>query len=210
LTIEQCAAQVGLFYLAGFDTTASAVAYTLFELSRKPELQKRLQDEIDSVLAKHDNAITYESINDMPLLEMCVKESVRKYPTLPFLNRICTKEYRIDNLGLTVPEGTPIAISLLGLMRDPEYFPDPENYWPDRFSTENPSYNPDAFIPFGEGPRACIGLRMGKITTKTAIVSILRSYNFECENDRELVVANHALTLDIEGGINVKITNRRK
>lgn len=69
LTIEQCAAQLALFYLAGFDTT-------LFELSRKPELQKRLQDEIDSVLAKHNDEITHESINDMPFLEICVKDKI--------------------------------------------------------------------------------------------------------------------------------------
>jgi len=79
---------------------------------------------------------------------------------------------------------------------------------PDRFSSENPMYNPDAFIPFGDGPRACIGLRMGKVVTKTAIVSILKNYNFECENDRELVIANYGFTLTTEGGINVKISNR--
>lgn len=84
-------------------------------------------------------------------------ESVRKYPTLPFLNRFCTKEYPIPNLGLTIPEGTPIVISLLGLMRDPDNFPDPDNYLPDRFSEDKPMYNPDAFIPFGDGPRSCIG-----------------------------------------------------
>lgn len=73
LTIEQCAAQVSLFYLAGFDTTSSTISYTLFELSRKPDLQKRLHDEIDEVMAKHNNAITHESINDMPFLELCVR-----------------------------------------------------------------------------------------------------------------------------------------
>lgn len=73
LTIEQCAAQVSLFYLAGFDTTSSTISYTLFELSRKPELQKRLHDEIDEVMARHNNAITHESINDMPFLELCVR-----------------------------------------------------------------------------------------------------------------------------------------
>lgn len=137
-----------------------------------------------------------------------ILESVRKYPTLPFLNRFSTKEYLIENLGLTVPNGIPIVISLLGLMRDPDYFPEPDNFMPERFSSENPMYNPDAFIPFGDGPRACIGLRMGKVVTKTAIVSILKNYNFECENDRELVIANYAFTLVIEGGINVKISNR--
>lgn len=82
LSIEQCAAQVGVYYLAGFDTTASAISNTLFELSRKPELQKRLQDEIDSVLAKHDNAITYDSIKDMPFLDMCVKGNVQLFQNL--------------------------------------------------------------------------------------------------------------------------------
>lgn len=73
------------------------------------------------------------------------------------MNRFCTKEYPIPNLGLTIPEGTPIVISLLGVMRDPDNFPDPDNYLPDRFSEDKPMYNPDAFIPFGDGPRACIG-----------------------------------------------------
>lgn len=73
LTIEQCAAQVSLFYLAGFDTTSSTITYTLFELARKPDLMKRLHDEIDDVLAKHNNAITHESISDMHFLDLCVR-----------------------------------------------------------------------------------------------------------------------------------------
>lgn len=72
MTIEQCAAQVALFYLAGFDTTASAVAYTLFELSRNPELMQRLHEEVDEVLERHNNEISYESINEMTHLENCV------------------------------------------------------------------------------------------------------------------------------------------
>lgn len=73
LTLEECAAQVSLFYLAGFDTTASTVALTLFELSRQPNLQKRLQNEIDETLAKYNNAITHESIKEMNFLDACFK-----------------------------------------------------------------------------------------------------------------------------------------
>lgn len=72
MTIEQCAAQVGLFYLAGFDTTASAIANCLFELARMPDLMERLQCEIGDVLAKYDNVISYESINAMNFLDCCV------------------------------------------------------------------------------------------------------------------------------------------
>lgn len=73
LSIEECAAQVVLFYSAAFETTSVAICLTLFELSRKPELQKRLQDEIDNVMAKYNNIITYECFDEMPFLEACVK-----------------------------------------------------------------------------------------------------------------------------------------
>lgn len=72
MTIEQCSAQVALFYLAGFDTTASAIAYCLFELSRNPDLMKRLHDEIDEVMAQHNNVLSYETINKMTFLDYCL------------------------------------------------------------------------------------------------------------------------------------------
>lgn len=84
-------------------------------------------------------------------------ETIRKYPALPILNRECTIDYKIPNSELIIKKGTAIIISLLGLSRDPEYFPDPELYRPERFSDEVPQYNSDAYIPFGDGPRACIG-----------------------------------------------------
>lgn len=71
-TVEQCAAQVALFYLAGFDTTASTISYSLYELSRKPQLLKRAQQEIDEIMAKYNNNITYEMVNEMTFLESCV------------------------------------------------------------------------------------------------------------------------------------------
>lgn len=73
MTKEQCAAQVALFYLAGFDTNASAIAYCLFELSRNPELMQRVQNEIDDVMERHNNVISYDNINEMTLLEFCVR-----------------------------------------------------------------------------------------------------------------------------------------
>lgn len=84
-------------------------------------------------------------------------ETVRKYPTLSFLSRICTKDYEIPNTNWTVKKETPIIISLLGIMRDPNNFPDPEKFLPNRYDVENPNYKSAAFLPFGDGPRACIG-----------------------------------------------------
>lgn len=114
----------------------------------------------------------------------------------------------MDKLNLTIPKGTPVVISLLGQMRDPEYFPNPEKYCPDRFLEETPQYNEDAFIPFGDGPRACIGMRMGVVVTKIALTLLLKQYHFSCVDDKELTIASHALTIAIKGGINVKVSNR--
>lgn len=73
MTIEECAAQVGLLYLAGFDTTASAVSNTLYELAQNPDLMKRLQRDIDETLTKHNGIISYEAIQEITLLELCVQ-----------------------------------------------------------------------------------------------------------------------------------------
>lgn len=94
------------------------------------------------------------------MLDCFSSEILRKYPTLPFLNRICTKDFVIPNSDLVITEGTPIIISHLGLMRDERYFPEPERFWPDRFCEENPYFNASVFVPFGDGPHTCIGERM--------------------------------------------------
>lgn len=84
-------------------------------------------------------------------------ETVRKYPSLPLLNRICTKEYKVPNSDLVIPIGTPIIISLLGMSRDDRYYSQPMRFWPERFDENDKHYDSNAFMPFGAGPRKCIG-----------------------------------------------------
>lgn len=89
---------------------------------------------------------------------MVVSETLRKYPSLPFLDRTTVETYKMPNSDLVIQKGTPVFISMLGMHYDPEYFPDPEKYDPERFNEKNkrniPAYS---YFPFGEGPRACIG-----------------------------------------------------
>ncbi|KAF2893765.1 hypothetical protein ILUMI_12410 [Ignelater luminosus] len=182
---KMLAAQATQFFVAGFETTGSTISFSLYELSLNPTVQDRVREEIRTVIKKH-GGITYEAIQEMDYLNMTVKETLRKYPVLPFIDRRCTKPYNIPGTDVTIEKDVPIYISLLGLHYDAEYFPNPEKYDPERFTIENKSTRPaDAYIPFGEGPRNCIGARFGELGTKVALIRILAEFEVEvCKKTR--------------------------
>lgn len=93
----------------------------------------------------------------MPYLEMITAEALRKYPTLPFLDRETMADYKFPNSDLIIKKGTPIIIPMSGLHHDPEYFPDPEEFIPERFQDNRSLIKSYTYIPFGDGPHACIG-----------------------------------------------------
>lgn len=89
---------------------------------------------------------------------MVIAETLRKYPPLPVLDRVANENYKIPNSNLVIEKGTPITIPVSGLHYDPEYFPNPEKYDPERFSESNKkSRKQCVYLPFGEGPHVCIG-----------------------------------------------------
>lgn len=157
MTYEEIAAQVFLFYLAGTETSTSTVAYTMYELTQNEDVMYRAQEDIKTTLEAHNGELSYEAIMDMKFIDLCVKETLRKFPGLPILNRICTIDYHIPNTKFTIEKGTPIIVSLLGIHRDEKYFPNPERYDPERFSDDRKDYDEAMYMPFGAGPRNCIG-----------------------------------------------------
>uniref|UniRef100_T1H5B1 Cytochrome P450 n=1 Tax=Megaselia scalaris TaxID=36166 RepID=T1H5B1_MEGSC len=142
----------------------------------------------------------------MKFLDRCVMETNRKYPGLPILNRICTQDYQVPGSKYTIKKGTPIIISLMGLHRDAEYFPNPMKFDPDRF--ENGNFDQNAYMPFGEGPRNCIAFRMGKVSAKTAIVTVLSNFDIECSEKKELEIDTHGIPIVPKGGVNIKFTRK--
>ncbi|XP_023312244.1 probable cytochrome P450 6a14 [Anoplophora glabripennis] len=101
----------------------------------------------------------------------------RTYNTGLTITWVCTKDYIFKNSDVTVDKGTPLMISVTGLHHDPEYWPDPDRWDPDRFSEENKQKRQLlTFLPFGDGPRNCIGLRFGLLQTKVALITTLTKY----------------------------------
>lgn len=156
MSYEQIAAQVFIFYIAGSETSSSTIAYTIYELTQNEELMARACDDVTTTLEKHNGEMSYEALSEMKFIDLCIKESLRKYP-FPILNRECTKPYQLPGTKFTVEKGTAIIISLLGVHRDEKFFPNSEKYDPDRFTEEKHAYDEDMYMPFGAGPRNCIG-----------------------------------------------------
>ncbi|KAG5328855.1 CP6K1 protein, partial [Acromyrmex heyeri] len=170
-------AQAAIFFIASYETSSTTMIFTLYELARHPEVQNRLRKEILNALDETDGKITYNMVMSLPYLDMVVSEILRMYPPLPFLDRITKETYKVPNSDLVLEKGTPIYISLLGMHYDPEYYPTPDKFDPERFTEENKRNRPPyVYLPFGNGPRMCIGSRMGLLQSKLGIIVILRKY----------------------------------
>ncbi|KAL6437259.1 hypothetical protein ACFW04_005052 [Cataglyphis niger] len=176
-------AQAALFFAAGFETSATILSFALYELALNPEIQNKLRKEILQTLVKFDGKITYEMIISLSYLDMVFSETLRMYPPVEYLQRITIETYNVPNYNLVFEKGTPIFISVRGLHYEPKYFPNPYKFDPERFNEENKfDRSPYVYIPFGEGPRACIGTRLGLLEMKLALVKMLSKFEVSpCE-----------------------------
>ncbi|XP_058460202.1 probable cytochrome P450 6a13 [Malaya genurostris] len=184
MTIREIAAQCFVFLTAGIETSSATMNFCMYELVKNLDIQEKLRLEFEDSIARSNGELTYEALMSMELLDRVVSETLRKYPPLDNLIRVSSTAYTIPDTKLTVPAGTAFQIPVYAMHHDPEYFPDPDRFDPERFRSEivrtRPSY---CYLPFGAGPRNCIGLRFGLMQTKIGLVTLLRDFRFS-ENAR--------------------------
>jgi cytochrome P450 family 9 len=184
LTNEDITAHAIIFFVGGFDTTSSVMAFTGLELAINPNIQRKLKDEIIRAHQECDGKITYEKLLTMKYLDMVVSESLRKWPQAGFIDRKCTKKFTIEperegESPLTINEGDVCWIPAYGLHLDPNYHPDPTVFDPERFSAENKDkINASTYLPFGIGPRNCIGSRFALLQSKILLYYLLLEFDF--------------------------------
>ncbi|XP_078521134.1 cytochrome P450 3A24-like [Lissotriton helveticus] len=177
LTDSEIMAQAVIFILAGYESTSTILSFLAYSLATHPDIQRKLQQEIDTLLPNKAPP-TYDALLQMEYLEMAINETLRMYPTGGRLDRVCKKSVELN--GVTIPEGMVVMIPLYTLHRDPEYWPEPDTFNPDRFSKENKdTQEPYTFLPFGSGPRNCIGMRFALLNVKVGIVSLLQNFSFQ-------------------------------
>ncbi|KAF0304137.1 Cytochrome P450 3A31 [Amphibalanus amphitrite] len=174
LSDSSIVAQSSLFLVAGYDTTSMLLTFAGFCLALNQEIQERVQQEIDEALERH-GGLTYEAIQDMPYLDRVISETLRLYPPATRMERVCAKEYTLPDTDIQIPAGTLVYMPVFAMHRDPELYPDPLQFDPDRFlPEEKEKRHPCAYIPFGNGPRNCIAMRFALFEAKVALVSVLR------------------------------------
>ncbi|KAF5286961.1 hypothetical protein FQR65_LT12420 [Abscondita terminalis] len=176
-SIREMAAHTFAFFIAGYETSATTITFCLYEIAKHQEIQKTVRAEIMAHLKKQ---MTYEAVMGMTYLDQVIDETLRKYPPVAMMTRVCTEDYPVDvSRNVVIKKGTKVAIPIYAVHHDPEYYPEPDKFDPDRFSEEAVSSRPTfAYMPFGAGPRVCTGLRIGLLQTKVALVTLLKSFQF--------------------------------
>ena len=180
LTSSSIVTQSVLFFVVGYDTTATLLIFAAYCLATDANVQEALHAEIDEVLERHDGQLTYDAISEMTYLDRVISETLRLYPPAARIERLSNKEYTLPGTNLTLPRGTVVQMPVFALHRDPEHFPDPLRFDPDRFlPEEKEKRHPCAYIPFGSGPRNCIAMRFVIFEAKVALVALLRETRLE-------------------------------
>lgn len=218
VTINDIIGQVFIFFLAGFDTSSTVMSFACYELAAHPDIQEKVQREIDEQLDQENGEVTYDSLAKMKYLEMVINETLRLYPPAPITDRVCVKKFVLPaatqgHSECQVEVGTNILIPLYGMHRDPKYFKDPDMFIPERFGDENKDgINPYVYIPFGVGPRKCIGNRFALMEIKTLLVHILRRFCIKLTERSKypVVFTKTTFKVETEGGCWIKFEERKK
>lgn len=179
ITFNELAAQAFIFFLAGFETTSTALTFSLYELAMNPDIQTKARHIIQEAYRKYNGQFTYEMMMELQYIEQIIDETLRKYAPTPVSNRVTNNNYRIPGTDVIIEKGTTILIPVHAIHHDPEYYPDPDKFDPERFnSEEKKKRDPMTFLAFGEGPRNCIGLRFASMQTRVALIILLNNFKF--------------------------------
>uniref|UniRef100_A0A182PZA6 Uncharacterized protein n=1 Tax=Anopheles epiroticus TaxID=199890 RepID=A0A182PZA6_9DIPT len=215
LTQMELVAQCLIFFLAGFDTVANCLTFLAYELTINRDVQDQLYEEICATEdALQGKPISYEALQHMKYMDMVVSESLRKWSPAPSTDRICTRDYvvRLENgVEFTIDKGAIVFLPIAGIHYDPQYFPNPEKFDPERFSERNrEKIIPGTYVPFGIGPRNCIGSRFALMEVKAIVYQLLKEFSFEQTSRTEVPIRLQKgfVALNSENGVHVKFTPR--
>ncbi|KAG5671809.1 hypothetical protein PVAND_001984 [Polypedilum vanderplanki] len=208
-------AQCFSFFVAGFSTVAQTMSFVGYELACNPDVQQKLFKEISEMNNEiNGEKISYEQIQKMKYLDAVISETLRKWPAAPVTDRICVKDYELkyDNKCIKFEANkTIMLIPIWSIHRDPKYYQNPDKFDPERFNDENKKLiDPDTYLPFGVGPRNCIGSRFALMEIKTFFYYLLLNFTIEVTEKTQipLTFENSAFAIKPKKGIWVELKPR--
>jgi enediyne biosynthesis protein E7 len=187
--------------LAGHETTASTLGWSFYLIDQHPQVRQRLHEEAVTVLG--DRLPTYEDLRRLTYTSMVIEEVMRLYPPVWMLSRIAQAPDEIG--GFRVPAGAHVLICPYTLHRHPRHWPDPERFDPERFAPDRPTDRPRyAYLPFGAGPRFCVGNHLGMMEAVFVIAMVSRELRLVKPASHK-VVPEPMLSLRIKGGLPMSV-----
>ncbi|XP_011150784.3 cytochrome P450 9e2-like isoform X1 [Harpegnathos saltator] len=218
MTLDDIVAQALIFFLAGFDTSATLMCFVVHELAVHRDIQDRLWEEVEKHFAERNGEITYETISKMVYMDMVLSEVLRKYPPVIFIDRLCVRRYelppaKLGCMNVIVEPDSMTMTPVYALHHDPKYFPNPSKFDPERFSDEcKENIVPYTYLPFGLGPRKCIGNRFALMETKVLVAHLLHRFIFKTTEKtvEPIVFDKKQFTLQPDGGFWITLEKRQK
>lgn len=175
---EEVIAQAVTFLMAGYETTATALTYATYELALNPDVQDKLCDEVNASLNSNGH-IDYEVLCRLPYLDAVISETLRHHSPAVKGSRVAAQEYKVGNTGITMFPGQQVDIPVYAIHHDEKFYPNPFQFDPERFMPHNrDKLVPYTYLPFGGGPRNCIGMRFSLLESKLTLAQLVRRFKF--------------------------------
>jgi cytochrome P450 len=203
MTNKQVRDEALTLFIAGHETTATALTWAWLLLAQNPEAEAKMHAEIDRVLGDREPAF-----DDVPALRYTTNvlaETMRLYPPAWAVGRMATAP--LELAGYEIPKGSILLLSPYTMHRDPRWWPSPALFQPERWETEDPSRPKFAYYPFGGGPRLCIGERFAWMEGVIVLAALSRAWRFR-RADTTPVKTSPMLTLRLKGGLKVRAEKR--
>ncbi|KAL6418345.1 hypothetical protein ACFW04_012211 [Cataglyphis niger] len=170
--------EVDTFMFEGHDTTAMGITFALLLLAEHKDIQERVRIEVENAMQESGGKLTMRSLQNLPYLERCLKETLRLYPSVHIISRNVEEDIKLHSH--VIPAETMLFLNIYGVHRDPNFWSNPEVFDPDRFLPERiQKRHPYSYLPFSAGPRNCIGQRFGLLELKAMIAPLIHNFYLE-------------------------------
>ncbi|CAG2101755.1 unnamed protein product [Medioppia subpectinata] len=186
--VDQCSA----FLIGGLTSQLSTLSYCTYELAVNSDIQDRLVAETREAFNEHNGDIDYDTLCGLPLLDAVISETLRKYPADVRLKRVAEEDVVLsagsgDGSTLRIEKGVMVEIPVYAIQHDPDYYPDPFAFRPDRFMRPNvANITPYTHFPFGSGPRQCVAMRFALVQVKLLVAKMLQQFRFYAVPDTDI------------------------